>query len=295
MKTMAEHLRIGTRGSALALTQSGMVADAVTAATGVSVELVRITTRGDRIQDKPLPAIGGKGLFTVELEAALIDGSIDLAVHSLKDLPTDDPAGLCLGAIPERADPRDALVGPSLAELPQGATVGTGSLRRRAQLLLLRPDLNIVDIRGNVPTRLRKRDEGQVDATVLAMAGLARLGIERADVHPFTLAQMVPAVGQGALAIQCREDDPRVRPLIAAIDHAITRRCVTAERSFLAAYGGGCNVPAGCHAWLVDDQVEAVAFAVGAGGGPIRATARGPDAAALGQHLAAVVRSGSRS
>jgi hydroxymethylbilane synthase len=287
--TMTERLLLGTRGSALALAQSGLVASGITAATGVPVELITITTRGDQIQDKPLPEIGGKGLFTAELESALRAGTIDLAVHSLKDLPTDDPDGLCLGAIAQRADHRDALVGPALSELPQGATVGTGSLRRRAQLLALRPDLNIVDIRGNVGTRLRKRDESLVDATILAMAGLQRLGIERADVHPFTIAQMVPAVGQGALAVQCRVADARVSSLLATIEHAETRRCVDVERAFLAAYGGGCNVPAGCHAWLVGDQIEATVFVSEDTGAAIRANGRGTDPEALGRHLAQMV------
>ena len=286
---MTDQLRLGTRGSALALAQSGMVAADITHATGVPVTLVQITTRGDRIQDKPLPEIGGKGLFTAELERALIDGEIDLAVHSLKDLPTDDPPGLCLGAIPMRADPRDVLIGPPLHDLPQGATVGTGSLRRRAQLLALRPDLNIVDIRGNVPTRLRKRDEGLVQATILAMAGLKRLGIEREDGHPFSVDEMVPAVGQGALAVQCRVGDERVLPLLASIDHAQTRRCVAVERAFLMAYGGGCNVPAGCHAWLEGHEVVAQVFVLGADDIPVRATARGIEPAAVGEHLARVV------
>lgn len=286
---MAKPLRLGTRGSRLALAQSGQVGAAITAATGVMVELVRITTRGDRIQDKPLPEIGGKGLFTAELEAALRDGTIDLAVHSLKDLPTEDPGGLMLGAIPERADPRDALVGPAIDSLPEGAVVATGSLRRRVQLLALRPDLDIRDIRGNVDTRLRKRDEGHCMATVLAMAGLTRLDISRPDIWPLTVEQMVPAVGQGALGIQCREGDQRVLALLAGVEHSPTRRRTDVERAFLAAVGGGCNVPAGCHAILQGGNILATAC-YQADGAPLRrASARGDDPQRLGHALAIAV------
>ncbi len=244
---MSEGLRLGTRGSRLALTQSQQVADAITAASGVEVELVTISTRGDRIQDRPLPEIGGKGLFTLELERALLDGSIDLAVHSLKDLPTEDPDGLVLGAIPVRVDARDALVGTTIEDLEAGAVVGSGSLRRRVQILAVRPDVQVSDIRGNVPTRLLKRDEGQYDATILAMAGLIRLGIERPDVNPLPVEVMVPAVGQGALGVQCRAGDARVLGVLALIEDSETRTAVAGERTFLSTYGGGCNVPAGCH------------------------------------------------
>ncbi len=259
-------LVLGTRGSLLALTQSQQVADALTAATGMAVRLQVVVTRGDRDQVRPLAELGGKGLFTAELEAGLRDGSLDFAVHSLKDLPTDDAEGLVLGCTPEREDPRDALVGPALAELPPGARVGTGSLRRAAQLRSLRPDLEVVGIRGNVETRLRKRDEGQVDAVVLAMAGLRRLGIDRGDIHPLPLAHMVPAVGQGALALQCRAGDRRVLGLLSAIHHAESARQIEAERAFLAAYGGGCNVPAACHAVLDGDDLVVVAVATDGAG-----------------------------
>ena len=204
---MRERLVLGTRGSKLALTQSQQTADLITATTGVAVVLRVITTKGDRIQDRSLAEMGGKGLFTAELESALREGTIDLAVHSLKDLPTDDPPGLTLASVPARADPRDVIVGPLLEELPAGSILGTGSLRRQAQAALLRPDLVIEGIRGNVDTRLRKLDEGRYHAIVLAAAGLARLGIERADIHPLDVQVMVPAVGQGALAIQGRADD----------------------------------------------------------------------------------------
>ncbi len=287
---MAEPLRLGTRGSQLAWAQSGQVAAALTAATGVQVERVRITTRGDRFQDQPLPDIGGKGLFTAELEEALRSGAIDLAVHSLKDLPTEDPDGVVLGAIPERADPRDALVGPALDALPEGAVVGTGSLRRRMQLLAHRPDLQIQDIRGNVPTRLKKRDEGQCVATVLAMAGLIRLGIEREDIWPLPVELMIPAVGQGALGVQCRAGDARVLGLLAAVEDPDTRRCVEVERAFLAAVSGGCNSPAACYAVLEGDGLSAVACLELADGSLRRGSARGVDAVALGRGLAAALR-----
>lgn len=288
---MSETLVLGTRGSALARTQSQHVADAITAATGVAVELKIIVTRGDRDRTRPLAELGGKGLFTLELEEGLRDGSLDLAVHSLKDLPTDDPDGLALGAFPPREDPRDAWVGPSLTDLQQGAVVGTGSLRRAAQVRALRPDVVVKDIRGNVETRLAKRDRGDYDATILAMAGLRRLGIERPDIHALGPDQMVPAVGQGILGVQCRAGDERVLGLLAAVDDAATRRCATVERSFLAAFGGGCNVPAGCHAWVDGDGLVAVAMAAPGAEGPVRRVEdRGTDAIALGERLAAALK-----
>ena len=244
---MDRALVIGTRGSALALVQSEQIADAVREQANVEVTLQVFSTRGDEVQDRPLPEIGGKGLFTLELEQALLAGTIDLAVHSLKDLPTEDPKGLILGAIPARADARDALVGCSPNSLRSGGVVATGSLRRRSQIASARPDLKLIDIRGNVPTRLAKRDNGLCDATILAVAGMARLGIDRADIYPFAVSEMVPAVGQGALGVQCRADDTQLLSLLARIDDDDTRVCVTGERVFLRQYGGGCNVPAGCH------------------------------------------------
>ncbi len=243
---MPDRLRLGTRGSELAVTQSQHVADALSKTNDVSVELVVISTRGDQIKDKPLPEIGGKGLFTAELESALRSGEIDLAVHSLKDLPTENPQGLVLGAVPIRADPRDALVGCSLDELPNGAVVASGSVRRRMQIRTLRPDLVLADIRGNVRTRIQKVDDAHCVATILAMAGLNRLEIERPDVFPLSVVQMVPAPGQGALGVQCRENDQRILGYLAHIDHAETRMCVDGERIFLERFGGGCSVPAAC-------------------------------------------------
>ena len=276
-------LRLGTRGSPLALAQSRQFADQLAGRHGVPVELEIIRTRGDQVQDRPLAEVGGKGLFTAELEEALRSGRIDFAVHSLKDLPTEDPEGLCVGAIPARADPRDTLVGAALDALPAGAVVGTGSLRRHAQLAALRPDLDIRGIRGNVDTRLHKRDSGGYDAVVLAMAGLTRLGISRPDIYPLSPDVMVPAVGQGALAVQCRSADERVQRLLSALDDAATRRCVEAERAFLVTFGGGCNVPVACHAVLDGDDL--VVTAVGPAGE--RLVVRGPDGPALGRGLAA--------
>lgn len=285
-------LRLGTRGSQLAVAQSSLVARAVTRATGIPVELVIISTRGDRIVDRPLAAIGGKGLFTAELEAALRSGEISFAVHSLKDLPTDDPDGLTLAAIPERADPRDVLVGSPLEALPRGAVVGTGSLRRAAQIRDIRPDLEIRGIRGNVETRLQKGDGEDYDAVVLAAAGLDRLSIKRPDAYPFSPDQMIPAVGQGALAVQAAVDQPEILALLDQINHPPTRRRIDAERTFLAAFGGGCNVAAGCYARIeASGLLHVRAFAQHEDGGPLhRAEARGDDPIALGKMLAETVR-----
>ena len=236
-------LRLGTRGSKLALAQSGQVAAEITEKTGVPVELVVISTRGDRILDKPLAEIGGKGLFTLELEEALRTGSIDFAVHSLKDLPTEDPEGLCISSIPKRADPRDVLVGSSLKD---SSIVGTGSLRRGVQLKHLDPRIEIRGIRGNVDTRLAKLDAGDYDSIVLAAAGLSRLGIVREDMRFLSPDSIVPAPGQGALAIQSRQDDERVEAMLRVVHDKDTAQCVHLERIFLAAIQGGCNVPAGC-------------------------------------------------
>jgi hydroxymethylbilane synthase len=288
---MPKVLKLGTRGSKLAMTQSQQMADAVQVATDVVVELVVITTRGDRIQDKPLPEIGGKGLFTAELEAALLDGSIDFAVHSLKDLPTEDPAGLTLGAIAERVDPRDAMVGCALDDLPNASVVASGSLRRRTQLQASRSDIQLVDIRGNVQTRIKKRDDGLCAATVLAMAGLLRLGIERSDIFPLEVEQMVPAVGQGALGVQCRAGDERVLGLLQSINHEPTRTCVEGERAFLAAFGGGCNVPAGCHIFEGEPgQYQLLAVVADDSGALRRNVQTGTDPVSMGKLAAHILR-----
>ena len=255
-----ETLRLGTRTSRLAMWQAEHVAGALRAAwPGLTVELVPFVTQGDRTLDKPLPEIGGKGLFTAELEADLLDGRIDLAVHSLKDLPTDDPAGLTVGATTERADVRDAWISPSgatLADLPPGATVGTSSLRRGAQLLRRRPDLVIRSIRGNVETRIRKVHEGDYHAGVLALAGLERLEIADRAAAVLDLDTMLPAPGQAALGVQVRSDDEAVLRLVAALDHAETRAAVTAERQFLAGLGGGCSAPIAAYAWVEGGQLQ---------------------------------------
>ncbi len=244
---MADLLRLGTRTSRLATWQAEHVAGALEAAWPcLRVELVPFVTEGDKTLDKALPEIGGKGLFTLELEAALLDRRIDLAVHSLKDLPTDDPDGLTVGAITRREDPRDAWVCPAghpVADLPEGAVVGTSSLRRGSQLLRQRPDLDIRSIRGNVETRIRKTREGGYDATVLACAGLGRLGLMGETTGVLDLDTMLPAPGQAALGIQVRADDAEVRRLVGALDHEPTRQAVEAERHFLAALGGGCSAP----------------------------------------------------
>lgn len=240
-------LRLGTRTSPLAAWQARHVADALRAAwPGLDVELVPFVTEGDRNLAQPLPEIGGKGVFTVEIERALRDGRIDLAVHSLKDLPTDDPEGLVIGAVPPRGDAGDAWVCPAghtLADVREGALVGTSSPRRVAQLLRVRPDLRVRSVRGNVGTRLRKADEGQFDAVVLALAGLGRLGLSERVTEALDARVMLPAPGQGALAVQVRAGDSAVAARVAALDHGPTRMAVEAERHFLAALGGGCSAP----------------------------------------------------
>ncbi|MEM7788826.1 MAG: hydroxymethylbilane synthase, partial [Bacteroidota bacterium] len=239
-----DRLRLGTRTSRLAMWQAEHVAGALRRSwPGLDVELVPFVTKGDTTLDQPLPEIGGKGLFTAELEASLLDGRIDLAVHSLKDLPTDDPDGLTVGATTERADVRDAWICPdghALAELPRGATVGTSSLRRGAQLLRQRPDLVIQSIRGNVETRIRKVHEEDYHAGVLALAGLERLEIADRAHSTLDLDTMLPAPGQAALGVQVRADGGEAARLVAALDHPETRAAVTAERAFLAGLGGGC-------------------------------------------------------
>jgi hydroxymethylbilane synthase len=246
-------VRIGTRGSALALWQAHSVRDLLLRAwPTLAVNIVILKTQGDATLDTPLPQIGGKGVFTAELEAALHSGIIDLAVHSLKDLPTDERAGLIIGAIPERANPHDALVsrgGHTLETLPARASVGTSSRRRAAQLLVARPDLRLLDIRGNVDTRLRKAmaADGPYDAIVLALAGLDRLGRGDEISQQLPLEAMLPAPGQGALAVQCR-DDAASHELLVPLTHRGTTLAVTAERAFLAALGGGCAVPVAAYA-----------------------------------------------
>ncbi len=253
-------LRIGTRGSPLALAQARMTAAALAEADPRlgdegSIEIVVVRTTGDQVQDRPLAEIGGKGLFTKEIEDGLTAGTLDLAVHSMKDVPTQLPPGLEIAAVLPRADPRDALIarGPRrVAELPRGAVVGTASLRRAAQLLAARPDLEVVPLRGNVQTRLRKLEAGEVAATFLAVAGLHRLGLDGAISACLEPEEMLPAVAQGAVGIECRSADAVVRGLLERVDHAETMVRVTAERAFLAALEGSCRTPIAALAELAD-------------------------------------------
>jgi len=244
---MIPRARLGTRGSALALTQSRWVAEQLTRL-GWEIELVIIKTTGDQVTNIPLGSIGVKGLFVSEIEQALLDGSVDLAVHSMKDLPGDMPEGLTLAAVPEREDPRDVLVGrtsSNIAGLKAGAVIGTSSQRRQAQLLAIRPDIQVADLRGNLDTRLRKLDEGQYDAICMAAAGLHRLGLRNRITEYINPDTMLPAVGQGALALQTRAESSGIMDALRTLDDAATRLAITAERAVLAALGGGCSVPLG--------------------------------------------------
>ncbi|HEV7212105.1 MAG TPA: hydroxymethylbilane synthase [Blastococcus sp.] len=288
-------LRLGTRASALARTQSQTVADAISSATGRSVELITITTEGDT-SAAAIPELGGTGVFVTAIRAALLEGSIDLAVHSYKDLPTAPAPGLTLAAVPTRQDPRDALVardGRTLGELPPGSRVGTGAPRRVAQLRALGLGLEIVPIRGNVDTRLGRVAPGDLDAVVLARAGLARL--DRLDVITETLdpLQVLPAPAQGALAVECRSSDARTRELLGRLEDPATRSCVTAERSTLAALEAGCSAPVAAYAEIAEGEngpelfLRASVTAID-GSDTVRGSLSGPlpEAAALGRALA---------
>jgi hydroxymethylbilane synthase len=255
-------LRIGTRGSPLALAQSRTVRARLAAALGCDVEAIEmrvIRTSGDRIQDRPLSEAGGKGLFTKEIEEALLANEIDLAVHSSKDMPTVLPDGLGLVACLEREDVRDVFISrraKSFAELPAGAVVGTASLRRQALVKRLRPDLSVINFRGNVETRLRKLDAGEVDATLLARAGLNRLGLADAATATLPVEDFLPAIGQGAVGIETRRDDARTREMVAKIDHPDTTVAVTCERAFLTVLDGSCRTPIAGLATLEGDSVR---------------------------------------
>ncbi|MEW6719963.1 MAG: hydroxymethylbilane synthase [Thermodesulfobacteriota bacterium] len=246
-----ETLRLGSRGSTLALWQAEFVKSEIERGSGFAVEIVKIRTTGDMILDVPLARVGGKGLFVKEIEEALLDGRIDLAVHSMKDVPTDLPEGLCLACITKREDPRDAFLSAKYArfeELPKGAKVGTSSLRRQTQLLGLRPDLDIVSLRGNLDSRIRKMEEGQYDAIVLAAAGLRRLGWDGKIRQYLPASVSIPAIGQGALGIEIRTADGRTRSAVAFLDDPDTSLAVRAERGFLKRLEGGCQVPIAAHA-----------------------------------------------
>ena len=281
-------IRIGTRGSLLARWQAEHVQGRLEAL-GHEVALVIITTTGDRLLDRRLEAVGGKGAFLKEIEEAMQAGEIDLAVHSLKDVPTVTPEGLELVAMLERADPRDALLsaGPGLDELPRGARVGTTSLRRQAQLGAARPDLVVADLRGNVDTRLRRLREGKFDAILLAMAGLVRLGRADEVTQALDPRVFVPAPGQGTIALECRAEDGAVREAVAPLHHEPTARAVTAERAFLATLGGGCNVPLGAHATPRGEGLDLVGFVARVDGSAmLRGERQGDDPVELGPALA---------
>ena len=290
---MKNQIIIGTRGSKLALWQADYIEQRLREQyPELSVTQKRVTTKGDRILDVPLAKIGGKGLFTKELEEEMLSGAIDLAVHSLKDMPAKVPDGLVIAAVTKRLDPGDALVSnrfSSFEELPQGAKVGTSSLRRRAQLLCARPDLEMLDLRGNVNTRLRKLDEGEYDAIVLAVAGLKRLGFADRIRQVLPRDMVLPAVGQGALAIETRADDRETRDMLAFLRDDDTICCTEAERSFLARVEGGCQVPVGVYATAEGDGLNVEAVIASLDGqrfyrGNVKGTRK--DAARLGENLA---------
>ena len=284
---MTSMVTIGSRGSQLALWQARWIQTRIQGF-GIETRLEIIHTTGDKITDVALSKVGTKGLFTKEIEEALLSGTIDLAVHSLKDMPTDLPDGLTLSAIPEREDPRDAMVGRSLNSLALKARVGTSSLRRAAQLRAKRSDLEIENIRGNLDTRLRKLDEGQYDAIVLASAGLRRLGWENRITELLDPDVMCPAVGQGALAVETRSDGGAAEEIAKRLEHRESRIAVTAERAVLRALGGGCQVPIGAYATVDADAVHLRAIIVSPDGTEIiRKQASGPvsEAATIGRAL----------
>ncbi len=289
-------LTLGSRTSQLALWQSRHMMAALQAVwPGLECAIEPFITQGDKTLDRPLPEIGGKGLFTLELEDGLRDGRIDLAVHSLKDLPVDDAPGLTLGAIVGRADARDVLVakdGMTLDALPAGAVVGTSSLRRQAQLLAVRPELTVRSIRGNVETRIHRALHGEYDATLLAGAGVTRLGLDSHISQWLPLDVMLPAPGQGALAVQCRADDERTRRLLAAIHNDAVAQAVTAERAFLSGLGSGCSVPVGAYATVEADTIFLRGLVAAPDGSRIiRVEASGPSAQELGARLAEEAKS----
>lgn len=294
---MTASLVIASRGSQLALWQARWVNARLTAL-GHQCRIEIIKTTGDKITDVPLAQVGGKGLFTKEIEEALLDGRADLAVHSLKDLPTELPEGLVLAAVPEREDVHDAIVGRRLSELPQGARVGTSSLRRSAQLRKLRPDLHIESVRGNLDTRLRKLDEGRYDAILLAAAGLKRLGWSDRIAEILAVEVMCPAVGQGALAIETRGAGAGFEAC-RALNHPDTEAAVTAERGVLSALGGGCQVPIGAHATVTEGRLQLRAVVVSPDGTELvkgESDGSTSEADAIGRRLGAdLLAGGARS
>jgi hydroxymethylbilane synthase len=285
-------LRVGTRGSTLAMWQAKYVASLIeTKHSDIQIELVKIKTTGDKILDAPLARIGGKGLFTKEIEEALLDGRVDLAVHSMKDLPTELPEGLKLGAIMEREDPRDAFIsrdGRLLDQLEKGEKIGTSSLRRQAFLLNIYPDIDIVSIRGNVDTRLRKVESEDLAGIMLASAGVRRMGFEDRITTYMQPEIMIPAIGQGALGIEIRADDSRVEPIVSELNHETTATCILVERAFLQRMGGGCQVPLAAHAQIENDSMTVRTAVVHPNGSPMmREQYSGPmQKASLGSQLA---------
>ncbi|MGZ0052687.1 hydroxymethylbilane synthase [Brevibacillus gelatini] len=284
--------KVGTRRSKLALTQTNWVVQKLKEiAPQAEFELHEIVTKGDRILDVTLSKVGGKGLFVKEIEQSLYDKETDFAVHSLKDMPAELPEGLVIGAIPKRVDPRDVLLsldGKTLDELKEGALVGTSSLRRSAQLLAYRPDIQIESLRGNIDTRIRKLEEGNFDAIILAAAGLERVNYEGNISQYLPVEISLPAVGQGALAIECRADDEETLALLKQLDDEPTRLAVTAERSFLHKLQGGCQVPIGAYATVGEDKQITLTGMVGSPDGKqmFKNTATGRDPLALGVQVA---------
>jgi len=290
---VSNQLTIGSRGSKLALFQANWVKSQLEAAhSGLKVVIEIIKTSGDVFLNAPLSQIGGKGLFTKEIEDALLEGRIDLAVHSLKDLPTVLPAGLSLAAVSRREDARDAFLSNqhrSLGGLPKGARVGTSSLRRQSQLLRLRSDLEVANLRGNLDTRIRKLDEKQYDGILLACAGLDRLGYQDRIVERLSVQELCPAVGQGALGIETRETDDETRNRLQCLHHAPTHSAVTAERAFLRRLGGGCQVPIAGHAWVEESRLEMLGVVASTDGHHLfrdQASAPAEHAGELGSQLA---------
>jgi len=290
-----DKLVIGTRGSKLALWQSNYIKDRLEELTGLPVELKIIKTTGDKILDVPLAKVGGKGLFTKEIEVELIDGTVDLAVHSMKDVPTELPEGLVMAAMPERVDPRDVIVSGAnytIDTLPQGGKLGTSSLRRRSQVKTLRPDLEIVDVRGNLDTRMGKAENGELDAVILASAGITRLGWADRITHYISPEQMVSAVGQGAIGIEIREDDEFMQDVCTKILDPDTMTCVTAERVVMKKLEGGCQVPIGAYCRIEGDELVMDAFVGSIDGTTIlREQLRGPvdDPIGLGDAMVAAL------
>jgi len=288
-------IRLGTRGSQLALWQANYIKDTLEKLHNVEIEIVKIKTKGDKILDVALAKVGGKGLFVKELEDALLDGKVDFAVHSMKDVPVELPSGLHIAAITKREDPRDVFISKnynSLHELPSGSKVGTSSLRRQCQLLALRPDLKVEVLRGNVETRIKKMQDGIFDAVILAYAGVKRLGLLEyvKEVIPETLS--LPAIGQGALGIECRVDDKETNELLKSINHEETSYCIRAERAFLRVLQGGCQVPIGAFA-KIDNRKLIIKGLVGSLNGDkiIAETISGDikDCEALGEELANII------